>query len=100
MLRYNVEEARSKLRRASYDTDFEAAKDDARRARSALEDAAMSAMSCECQLAYSEFDSAASRARRARDAYDPDEFVEYLNAAIRAFNSAIGALRTCPIKDE
>lgn len=95
MLSYTVDDARTKLRRAANQTDFEDAKDYARRAKSALDDAAMAAMDCKCDAAYSEFDTAASRARRARDADDPDEFVDSLNRAIRAFNSALGALGDC-----
>jgi hypothetical protein len=91
----NVDDARTKLRRAANETDFDDAKDNARRASNALDDAAMSAMDCGCQLAYLEFDTAAFRARRARDADSPHEFVEYLNGAIRAFNAAIDVLRIC-----
>src|SRR5262249_16783755 len=72
MLSYSVDDARSKLRRAAKETELEEAKDQARRAKSALEGAAMD---CKCDLAYSEFDTAATRARRARDADDGDEFV-------------------------
>jgi len=82
--------------RAAKETDFESAKDYARRAKSALDDAAMAAMDCKCDMAYSEFDTAASRARRARDADDVDEFDDSLNRSIRSFNSALEALRPCP----
>ncbi len=95
MLVMNVDDARTKLRRAADETDFDSAKDYARRAKSALEDAAMSAMDCQCSMAHMEFDSAASYARRARDADTSDEFVDSLNRAIRAFNSALIALRAC-----
>ncbi len=95
MLRYNVDEARTQLRRAANETDFEDAKNYARRARNALDEAAMSAMDCKCLMAHSEFDTAASRARRARDADSVGEFVDSLNRAIRAFNSALDALRAC-----
>lgn len=95
MLSYAVDDARTRLKRTANETDFEDAKDSARRAKSALDDAAMAAMDCKCDMAYIEFDSAASRARRARDADDPDEFVDSLNGAIRSFNSAIEALRMC-----
>ena len=66
MLSYSIDDARIKLSRAAKETDFESAKDYARRAKSALDDAAMAAMDCKCDMAYSEFDTAASRARRAR----------------------------------
>ena len=95
MLSYAVDDARTKLKRAANETDFEDAKDYARRAKSALDDASMAAMDCRCDMAQMEFDSAATRARRARDADDPEEFVDSLNRAIRSFNSAIEALRTC-----
>lgn len=95
MLSYNVDDARSKLRRAANESTLEDAKDQARRAKSALEDAAQSAMDCKCDMAYSEFDDAAVRARRARDASDPDEFVDNLNRSIRSYNSALQALRLC-----
>jgi len=95
MLSYAVDDARTKLKRAANESDFEDAKDYARRAKSALDDAAMAVMDCKCDMAYMEFDSAALRARRARDADDPEEFVDSLNRAIRSFNSAIEALRAC-----
>lgn len=96
MLSYSVDDARTKLRRAATETTVEDAKDQARRAKSALEEAALAAMDCRCDLAYNEFDDAATRARRARDANDADEFVEHLNRSIRSFNAAIDALRSCP----
>jgi hypothetical protein len=95
MLGMNVDDARTKLRRASDETDLDAAKDYARRAKSALEDAAMSAMDCRCSMAHIEFETAASYARRASDAGTEEEFVDSLNRAIRAFNSALSALRAC-----
>ena len=95
MLSYAVDDARSKLRRAANETDLEDAKDQARRAKSALEDAAEAAGDCKCDAAYNEFDDAATRARRARDADDADEFVDNLNRAIRSFNAANEALRNC-----
>ena len=98
MLSYSMDEARSKLKRAANETDFESAKDYARRARSALDDAAMAAMDCGCIMVYSELDTAASRARRARDADDANEYVDSLNRSIRSFNSALEALRSCSRK--
>ena len=55
MLSVNVDDARTRLRRAANESDFEDAKDYARRAKSALDDAAMSATDCQCPMAYSEF---------------------------------------------
>jgi hypothetical protein len=95
MLSVNVEDARTKLRRAANESDFEEAKDYAQRAKSALDNAALSAMDCDCSMAYSEFEAAASRARRARDADSPAEFVDSLNMAIHASNAALQALRLC-----
>lgn len=95
MLAMNVDDARTQLRRAADENDFDAAKDYARRAKSALEDAAMSAMDCQCSMAHMEFDTAASYARRARNADAAEEFIDSLNRAIRAFNSALNALRAC-----
>jgi len=95
MLAYNVDDARSNLRRAANETDFESAKNYARRAKNSLEEAAMSAMDCKCDMAYMEFDTAASHARRASYADDPEEFVYSLNRSIRAFNSALEALSYC-----
>lgn len=96
MLFYSIDDARSKLTRAAKETDLESAKDYARRAKSALEDAAMAAMDCECDMAYSEFDTAASLARRARDADDFDAFVDSLNRSIRSFNAGLEVLDLCP----
>ena len=95
MLVMNVDDARTKLRRAANETDFEAAKDYARRAKRALDDSAMSAMDCRCSMASMEFDTAASYARRARNADTADEFIDSLNRAIRSFNAALNALRAC-----
>lgn len=98
MLLSNVDDARTKLKRAANETDLESAKDYARRAKNALEDTAISATDCECDTASSAFDTAASHARRARDADNPEEFVDSLHRAIRAFNAALDALRDCARK--
>jgi len=95
MLSFVVHDARTQLKRAASAVDFDVAKSHARRARRALDDAAMAAMDCGCDMAHVEFDSASSRARRARDADELDEFVDSLNRAIREFNSGIDALRIC-----
>ncbi len=96
ILQYSIDFARTKLKRAANETDLEWAKDYARKAKRALDDSAMAAMGCGCGKAYSEFDIAASSARRARDADDANEFVDSLNRSIRSFNSASKALLTCP----
>lgn len=95
MLQYSIDDAPTELKRAAIETDLESAKDYARRAKSALDDSAMAAMDCGCDTAYSEFDIAASRARRARAADDANEFADSLNRSIRSFNSASEALLTC-----
>ena len=48
MLIFNMDDARTQLRRAINESDFESAKNYARRARSALDDASMGAMDCGC----------------------------------------------------
>ncbi len=95
MLSYNVDDARSRLQRAAKASDLDEGRDQARRAKSALEDASMSAMDCRCDMAHMEFDDAAARARRARDASDGQEFVEYLNRVIKSYNAALDAVRMC-----
>jgi hypothetical protein len=95
MLSYNVDDARSKLQRAARASDLDEARDQARRAKSALEDASLSAMDCKCDMAYMKFEDAATRTRRARDASDGREFVENLNRAIKSYNSALNAVRMC-----
>jgi len=91
----SVDDARAMLLRAANEPAFETAKSQALRAKNALDGAALSSMDCQCKAAYSEFDTAAWRARRARDAYSPKEYVDSLDAAIRAFNNAIGELKSC-----
>jgi hypothetical protein len=95
MLSFSLDDARTQLRRAINESDFEYAKDYARKARSALDDASMSAMDCGCLNLQMELDDAATKARRARDAYDADEFVSNINRAIRGFNSSIELLKSC-----
>lgn len=96
MLSYSVDDARTKLKRAARETNLEDAQNYARRAKSALDDASMAAMDCQCTMAQMEFDSAASHARRARNADSPSEFEHHLNRAIRSYNFAIEALHICP----
>jgi hypothetical protein len=91
----SVDDARKLLLRAANEPAFEAAKSRALHAKNALDDAALSSMDCQCKGAYAEFDTAALRARRARDAHSTNEYVDSLDAAIRAFNSAIGELKSC-----
>lgn len=100
MLSYNLDDAATKLKRTLRSTDFDEARDNANRARRALDDAAMSAQSCGCTYAYSELDDAARRARRARDASSVDEFNDEMRRSVRDFNSGVEALRACSLQQE
>ncbi len=95
MLSYNIDDAKSRLQRAARESSLEEGQDQARRAKSSLEDASMAAMDCKCDLAYADFDDAATRARRARDASDGQDFADNLNRAIKSYNSALNAVRVC-----
>ncbi len=88
-----IDDARNNLRRAANETDLEAAKDFARRASGYLDDAAMCAKD-DCRTAFMEFYNAAIYANWARHANSPQEFVDSLNRAIRAFNTGIEALQS------
>jgi hypothetical protein len=95
MLWYSVDDARLQLRRATEESDLEQAKDQARRVKRALDDSAMGAMDCGCTSAFTAFDEAATNSRRARDADNSEEYVDYLNRSIRRFNAALEELRAC-----
>lgn len=95
MLPTFVDDAETQLRRALRATDLEEGQNYARRAKSALDDVALAAMDCQCTLAYSEFDTAGSKARRAQYAEEPDDFAYQLRAAVRAYNAGIDALQLC-----
>jgi hypothetical protein len=95
MLSYAIDDAETQLRRATRSADLDDARSYARRAKSALEDASLAAMDCECVQAYSEFDAAATDARRARDAADADELIYELKRTIRSYNDGIDALQMC-----
>ena len=94
-LRSYIEDARSNLNRAGRASDFDSAKNYARRAKNDLEEAETAANSCRCGSSASEFDDAARHARRARDADTPDDFADELRRAIRDFNAALGNLQRC-----
>ena len=98
MLSSNIDDAKTRLQRAARASELDEGKDQARRAKSSLEDASLSAMDCKCNMAYMEFDDAATRARRARDASDGEEYVENLNRSIKSYNSALNELRICASK--
>ena len=95
MLPILVDDAATQLERAMRATDLEEGQSYARRAKSALDDVALAAMDCQCTLAYAEFDTAASKARRAQYTDDPDDFVYQFRAAVRAYNAGIDALQLC-----
>jgi len=61
----DLNDAERYLRRASEETDSDSAKDYMSRARNALEEVAAGAEDCNCDDAASEFEDAATRARRA-----------------------------------
>lgn len=94
-LRFALEDARSMLERIAKSGDFEEAKDNARRARNALDDAAMAASDINCPSAYSELDDAATKTRRARDADDVEDFSDNIRRAIRSYNDAVRYLKQC-----
>ncbi|WP_087649967.1 hypothetical protein [Caballeronia choica] len=94
-LRPALDDARSRLERISRSSDFDDAKFNAGRAKSALEDAESAAASIDCPMAHSELDDAATMARRARDAYDSNEFSYNVRRAIRSYNDSIDYLRLC-----
>lgn len=95
MLSYNVDDAATRLKRTLRSTDFDEAKNNAHRARRALEVAAASAQECGCLYAYNELDDAARNARRASYAYSVDELNTEMSRSVRDFNSGVDALRTC-----
>ncbi len=95
MLSYNLDDAVTKLKRTLRSTAFDDAKNNANRARRALDDAAMSANSCGCSYAYSELDDSARRARRASNASSVDEFNDEIRKSVRDFNSGVDAIRSC-----
>ena len=94
-LRSQIEDSRDYLRRATRETDLDSAQTYARRAYNSLSESASSAYDCDCLSARSDLDSAATYARRASREDDPDDFPDMLNRAIRAFNNALGSLRSC-----
>lgn len=95
MLSYNLSSAQTALQRAMDADDLRIGTDAARRAKRELGDVAFAAMDCGCSLAYSEFSTAESRARRASNASTLTEFLEELDRTVRAFNNALDYLRTC-----
>lgn len=95
MLAGSVSESTRWLKRAANERDLDSATDYMRKAKGSLEDASGAARDCDCDNAASEFDSAATRARRARDADDAEEFIDEFNRAVKYFNYGIDALSSC-----
>lgn len=94
-LRFALDDAKDKLQKVAKSSDFEEAKDYARRAKNALDDASIAASDINCPAAYSELDDAARRARRARDAGDVEEFSDEYRQAVRGYNDAVAYLQQC-----
>jgi len=95
MLASYVNESRYELTRASKASDLDEGQSRARRAQSALETASMVAMDCDCMDASIQLDDAATRARRAKNAGDADEFFDQLRRSIRCYNNALDAISFC-----
>lgn len=95
MLAFNIDDVRTQLRRASNESDFEYAKDYARKARSAFDDASMSAMDCGCLNLQFELDDGSTASRRARDASDYGDFAYNLKKAISSYNSSLELAKSC-----
>ena len=94
-LGYALDEARTLLERVSKSTDLDDAKNNIRRAKNALEDAALAASDIDCPSGYMELDDAATKARRARDADGVEEFNDNYRRTIRSYNDALVYLRQC-----
>lgn len=95
MLTYDIDDVKTRLRRAANETNLEDAKDYARKARSAFDDAAMGALDCGCINLQIELDDGSTASRRARDASDYREFTYNLNKAIRSYNNSIELVKSC-----
>ena len=95
MLAFNMDDLRTQLSRAANESDLEYAKDYARKARSAFDDATFSAMDCGCLSLQIELDDGSSASRRARDAYDSEEFTHNLKRAIRSYNNSLELAKNC-----
>jgi len=97
LVRMAVDEGNTAVRRIKTASSLDEAQTYARRFQSAMEDAAMQMLMCECILVQSEFDDAETYSRRAKNASDGDDFVHQMNRAIRSFNAAVDAInmRVC-----
>ena len=83
------------LSRAVDETNFEEAKDYARKAKNSLDLASMTAMDCGCGNLGIELNKTIVLARRARDASDIREFTKNINSAVTIYNSSLNLAKTC-----
>lgn len=91
----DADDAQRHLKRASQESNLNEAKDYMRKARNSLDDVVLDAKDCGCDSAASEFDSASTYSRRARDASDAQDFIYEYNRAVRAYNDGIDAINRC-----
>lgn len=94
-LRSTLRGARNELVHARSESNLVRARRYARQANQSLDRAAKQALECACHAAHREFRSAASFARRAKSARDPQQFSEMLKRSLRKFDSASLAVRRC-----
>lgn len=90
-----VDEARAKLLKARDAKDLNAAKELARIAKTAIDDAETAASSCRCTNAANDFSDAAIHVRRSREAGSLKDFSASLAKGIDGFNAALQSMRVC-----
>jgi len=95
MLSSSIDDSRRWLKRAAEETDLDAAKDYMRKAKNSLEETASALRDCGCDFAASEFDDASTKARRARDATDVEDFSYQFDRAVKAYNAGLEAISSC-----
>ena len=95
MMNIHLEEARTSLRRISSASDLEDAQSYVRRFRSAADSLEMEVMSCNCWAAQSEFSDASSRAHRAQNASNAEDFFTNIKRAARAVSDGVEAYNSC-----
>ena len=91
----DLDDAQRHLKRAAQESNLDRAKDHMRKARYSLDDVASDARDCGCDSAASEFDSASTYARRARDASDARDFNYQFGRTAKAYNYGIDAIDQC-----
>ena len=91
-----LDNAETNLTRASEENSLDVATNYARQSQEHLDNAAMAAVRCECPMASMEFDTAASNAKRASEASDSSDFINYLDKSIDSYNKGIDILDICP----